>query len=204
MGDKGQKDANVEILEKAEAFRGYFRMDLYRLRHRLHEGGWSREITREVFERGRAAALLPYDPVLDRVVLIEQFRIGAYAAGRRPWLIEIVAGIIESGETAEEVARRETVEEAGCKVSAVVPISDYLVSPGGASESIALFCGKVDASKADGIHGCKDEDEDIRVFTLPFAEALAKVENGEIANAAAVITILWLALNRARLREEWR
>lgn len=195
---------DLEILEKTEAFRGYFRVNAYRLRHRLHGGGWSREFTREVFERGHAAAMLPYDPVRDSVVLIEQFRIGAHAAGRRPWLIEVVAGIIEKGEDPEEVVRRETMEEAGCAVTDLVPISSYLVSAGGTSETVSLYCGRVDASNAGGIHGCKDEDEDIRVLVLPFEKAFTMVESGEIANSAALVSLLWLALNRERLRKEWR
>jgi ADP-ribose pyrophosphatase len=194
----------LEILETIEAFKGYFRIIKYRLRHQLFAGGWSHEITREVFERGHAAALLPYDPVLDTVVLIEQFRIGAHVAGRDPWLIEIVAGIIEEGESPEDVVRRETMEEAGCKVSDLIHISTYLPSAGGTSETVNLFCGRVSAANAGGIHGCDDEDEDIRVMTLPFAKALAMTESGEIANSAALISLQWLALNRARLRQEWR
>jgi ADP-ribose pyrophosphatase len=194
----------LEILETIEAFKGYFRIIKYRLRHQLFAGGWSREITREVFERGHAAALLPYDPLLDMVVMIEQFRIGAHVAGRHPWLIEIVAGIIEEGESPEDVARRETREEAGCEVSDLVHISTFLPSAGGTSETVSLFCGRVSAVNAGGIHGCDDEDEDIRVIAMPFTKALAMMEAGEIANSAALISLQWLALNHDRLREEWR
>lgn len=197
-------EKELEILETIEAFKGYFRIIKYRLRHRLFAGGWSREITREVFERGHAAALLPYDPLLDTVVLIEQFRIGAHVAGWNPWLIEVVAGVIEKGETPEDVVRRETQEEAGCEVSDLEHISTYLPSAGGTSETVSLFCGRVSAASAGGIHGCDDEDEDIRVTTMPFAKAFAMVESGEIANSAALISLQWLALNRDRLREEWR
>jgi ADP-ribose pyrophosphatase len=195
---------DVEIIEKTPAFEGYFRIDRYRLRHRLHEGGWSGEMTREVFERGHAAAMLPYDPALDRVVLIEQFRIGAFAAGVDPWLVEVVAGIIEPGETAEEVVRREALEETGCPVQELVPICEFLVSPGGTSESIALFCGRVDAAGAGGIHGQAEEHEDIRVMALPFAKAKELVEASRIDNATALISLQWLILNRERLRREWR
>ncbi len=194
----------LEILETIEAFKGYFRIIKYRLRHRLFAGGWSRKITREVFERGHAAALLPYDPVLDTVVLIEQFRIGAHVAGHDPWLIEIVAGIIEEGESPEDVVRRETMEETGCKVSDLIHISTYLPSAGGTSETVNLFCGRVSATNAGGIHGCDDEDEDIRVMTLPFTKAIAMTKSGEIANSAALISLQWLALNRDHLRQEWR
>ena len=127
---------NVQILAKTTEYQGYFRIDAYQLRHRLHRGGLTGDIRREVFERGRAAAVLLYDPGLDSVVLVEQFRIGALSAGENPWVVEIVAGIIEEGETAPEVARREALEEAGCTVTDLLPIHDYLVSPGCSSETV--------------------------------------------------------------------
>lgn len=194
---------DVEILEKVEAFKGYFRVDRYRLRHRLFSGGWSPEITREVFERGHAAAVLPYDPVRDEVVLIEQFRIGAYAAGRPPWLQEIVAGIIEEGEPAENVVRREAVEEAGCEIGDLVPITDYLVSPGGTSECISVFCGRVDSRGKGGIHGIASEHEDIRVVVKSFADVEKMLRVRQIDNATALISLQWLALNREDLRRRW-
>ena len=196
-------EKDVDILEKTEAFKGYFRVDRYRLRHRLFSGGWSPEITREVFERGHAAAVLPYDPARDAVVLIEQFRIGAYAADHKPWLLEVVAGIIEGGEPPEEVVRREAVEEAGCTITDLVPIATYLVSPGGTSESISIFCGRVDSKGLGGIHGLASEHEDIRVIVMPFAEAEDRLRAGQIDNATALISLQWLALNRERLREIW-
>src|SRR5689334_15670486 len=143
---------DVEILEKSERYRGYFRIDRYCLRHRLFAGGWSGQIEREVFERGHAVGVLPYDPAADAVVLIEQFRIGALVAGMEPWLIEVVAGIIEEGEAPEDVARRETLEEAGLEIRALMPMCRYIVSPGGSSESVRLYCARVDSRGAGGIH----------------------------------------------------
>jgi len=196
-------EQDVEILEKTEAFKGYFRVDRYRLRHRLFRGGWSGEMTREVFERGHAAAVLPYDPVADAVVMIEQFRIGAFAAGRPPWLVEIVAGIIEKDESAEEVVRREAVEESGCRVSDLIPIADYLVSPGGTSECLTVFCGRVDSSGAGGIHGQPEEHEDIRVAVIPFADAAKMLRERRIDNATALISLQWLVINRDEVRRLW-
>jgi ADP-ribose pyrophosphatase len=196
-------NADVQLLNKTEKYKGYFRIVLYRFRHRLFAGGWSEEIRREVFERGHAAAVLPYDPVADAVVLIEQFRIGALAAGMNPWQTEIVAGIIEDGEAPEEVARRESQEEAGITPSALMPICRYIVSPGGSSESVALFCGRVDSRGAGGIHGLDEEHEDIRVDVLPFAEAMRWLEAGRIGNAVSIIALQWLALNRDRVRRTW-
>lgn len=194
---------DVEILEREICFQGYFRVDRYRLRHRLFDGRWSGEITREIFERGHAVGVLPYDPAADAVVLIEQFRVGALAAGFPSWLTEIVAGVIGEGETPEEVARREAREEAGCEVSELIPICSYLVSPGGTSESVVLFCGRVNCAGLGGIHGLPDENEDIKVTVVPWAEARRLLDAGEIRNAVSIIALQWLALHRDELRRRW-
>ncbi len=204
MTRRPARDARDEIMEKTTPFEGYFRVDRYRLRHRKFDGGWTAPQSREIFERGHAAAVLLYDPARDAVVLIEQFRIGAYTAQLEPWLIETVAGIIEPGEDAEGVVRREAVEEAGCEITDLLPIGTYLMSPGGSSETIAFFCGRVDSAGAGGIHGLDHEGEDIRVVVLTSDEALARLEAGEIINANAVLPLQWLALNRERLRGIWR
>ncbi len=195
---------SVELIERETPYQGYFRIDRYVLRHGLFAGGMSEPLTREVFERGHAAAVLPYDPERDAVVLIEQFRIGAYAAGREPWLVEIVAGIVDADESPADVAHRELYEEAGLTADQVEPIGEVMVSPGGTSETIALFCARVDARTANGIHGLADEHEDIRVTTMPADDALAALERGDIVSAPAVIALQWLALHRERLRERWR
>jgi ADP-ribose pyrophosphatase len=147
--------------------------------------------------------VLPYDPVRDEVVLIEQFRPGAFTAGTEPWLVEIVAGIIEDDETAEDVARRETVEEAGCTVTDIVPMMDILTTPGASSERIAIFLGRVNARGVGGIHGLVDEGEDIRVFTESLDAALARLSDGGIINVTAIVALQWLALNRDKLRRRW-
>jgi ADP-ribose pyrophosphatase len=193
----------VELIDRSIRYQGYFQIVHYRFRHRLFAGGWSGEIQREVFERGHAAGLLPYDPVADAVVLIEQFRIGALVAGMPAWQTEIVAGIIEEGESAEDVARREGFEEAGVRVAEMIPICRYLVSPGGASESVALFCGRVDSRGLGGLHGLPEESEDIRVEVMPFAEAVRWLEEGRVGNAVGLIALQWLALNRERVRQAW-
>lgn len=196
--------SDVEILEKTTPFQGYFRIDRYRLRHRLFAGGWSAEATREIFERGHAVGVLPYDAERDQLVLIEQFRPGAYAApGFRPWLVEIVAGIVDPGETPVEVARRETREETGCELKDLRPIFDYLASPGGTTHSVKLYLGQVDSSKAEGIHGLIDEQEDIRVLVVPFAEWPALQREGRIADACSLLALQWLALNRDAIRSAW-
>lgn len=192
-----------EILEKSVVYDGFFRLERYRLQHELFAGGWSRELLRECLERGRAVAVLPYDPERDRVVLIEQFRTGAIDDPDGPWLLEIVAGIVEEGESKQDVARRETVEEAGCKLLDMVPISQCFVSPGGTTETVAIFCGRVDTARAGGIHGVDEEHEDIRVHVFPRSEAITLVRNDRIRSAPAVIALQWLELNLESVRERW-
>jgi ADP-ribose pyrophosphatase len=203
MQDGGKPDDRVEIVARETVFDGYFQVDRYRLRHRKFEGGWTSVLTREIFERGHAAAVLPYDPLADKVVLIEQFRAGALAAGREPWLIEIVAGILGPGETPEELVRREAIEEAGCEVTTLEPIADILPSPGGSSETLKIYCGRVDSRGLGGVHGLDDEGEDIRVMVCSAEEALALVAQGRVGNACALVALQWLALNRESLRRRW-
>ncbi|MEX0607573.1 MAG: ADP-ribose diphosphatase [Halofilum sp. (in: g-proteobacteria)] len=193
-----------ELVEREIAYQGYFRLARYSFRHSLFNGGWSPVISREVFERGHAAALLPYDPVRDEVALIEQFRVGALDAPGGPWLLEFIAGIIEPGETAEEVVRREAVEEAGCTVDLVERICEYLVSPGGTTESTALYIGRADLANVEGVHGLAEENEDIRVQVVGADEAIALADSGRITNAMGLIGLNWFARHRERLHREWR
>ncbi|MDX6020150.1 ADP-ribose diphosphatase [Scandinavium sp. V105_16] len=194
---------DVEIIARETLYSGFFSIDLYRFRHRLFNGEMSGEVRREIFERGHAAVLLPFDPVRDEVVLVEQIRIAAYDASESPWLMEMVAGMIEEGESPEDVARREAVEEAGLDVRRIKPMLSYLASPGGTSERLTILVGEVDASTAQGIHGLADENEDIRVHVVSREQAYQWVEEGKIDNAASVIALQWLQLHYQALRNEW-
>lgn len=194
---------SVEILAAETPFRGYFRVDRYTLRHRTHDGGWTDPITREIFERGHAVAVLPYDPWRDRVVLVEQFRMPALTAGKTPWQTEVVAGIIEPDETPETVAHRETLEESGERLKDLIFLYHYLVSPGGTSETVHLYCGILDSTDAGGIHGVAAENEDIRVCVHDFSEAMAMLDDGRIDNAPTIMGMQWVALNRDTLRQRY-
>jgi ADP-ribose pyrophosphatase len=194
----------VELVDHVVAFQGYFRVGRYFFRHGLYQGGQSDVLRREVFERGHAAAVLPYDPVRDEVVLIRQFRAGAYVAGRHAWTWEIVAGILEEGESPEELIRREAVEEASLQIRDVIPMHDVVVSPGACSETCATFLGRVDTTHAGGVYGLESEGENILVKVLPFAEARTMLARDEIGNAIGVIALQWLALNRDEVRQRWR
>jgi ADP-ribose pyrophosphatase len=194
----------VELVGHEVAFQGYVRVGRYFFRHGLYQGGQSAVLRREVFERGHAAAVLPYDPLRDEVVLIRQFRAGAYVAKRHPWTWEIVAGIIEHDESPEELVRREAVEEAALEIKDVIAMHDVVISPGACSETCACFLGRVDTTNAGGIFGLESEGENILVKVLPFAEARAMLERDEIGNAIGVIALQWLALNRDAVRVRWR
>ena len=195
---------DVEIIARETLYSGFFSMDLYRFRHRLFNGEMSGEIRREIFERGHAAVFLPFDPVRDEVVLVEQIRIAAYDVSESPWLLEMVAGMIEEGESVEDVARREALEEAGLVVGRTKPVLSYLASPGGTSERLSIMVGEVDATTAEGIHGLADENEDIRVHVVSREQAYQWVEEGKIDNAASVIALQWLQLHYQTLRNEWK
>ncbi|MGV7090824.1 ADP-ribose diphosphatase [Siccibacter turicensis] len=194
---------DVEIIARETLWRGFFSLDVYRFRHRLFNGEMSGEIRREIFERGHAAVLLPFDPVRDEVVLIEQIRIAAFDTSETPWLLELVAGMIETGETPDDVARREAVEEAGLAVQRTKPVLSYLASPGGTSERLSILVGEVDATQAEGVHGLVEENEDIRVHVVSREQAYQWVEEGKIDNAASVIALQWLQLHHEALRKEW-
>ena len=193
----------IELIEKQAAFSGYFRIDRFRLRFPLYEGGMSREVSREVLERGQVAAVLLVDPDRDAVVLIEQFRPGPYAAGEQPWLIEAVAGVIENSEGAADMAVREAREEANCEITDLLPVMRFFTSPGASTESVTLFCGRVDSSNAGGVHGLEAEGEDIRVMVVSVGEALSLLADGKILNAKTIIALQWLASNYETVKKRW-
>jgi len=193
-----------EILEQEQLYKGFLTIDRYRLRHRLFAGGWSEALVRERVQPLRASSVLLYDPQLDEVVLIEQFRIGALESDGHPWLLEIIGGHIGEGETPEDVARRESLEEAGCEVLDLVPICEFLVTPGTSGERNYLYCARVDASRAGGIHGIAEEGEDIRVERMKFATAMAEVYGGSINSTTGIMAMQWLALNRGQLQQRWK
>jgi ADP-ribose pyrophosphatase len=192
--------AGYQILRRETMFKGFFHLDRYRLRHRLFAGGWSEEIEREIFQRGHAAGVLPYDPKLDRIVLVEQFRTAALAAGRHPWTLEVPAGIIGKGESPEQVAQRECLEETGCRADALYRLYEFMPSPGGSSETVWLFAALVDTTGSAGYAGVAHEHEDIRVVPIDYADAIERLKTGRIENAITIMSLQWLVLNRDRLR----
>lgn len=192
--------ADVEVENRESMYRGFLRIDKLTLRHRLFAGGWSRSFTREVVMRGAAVGVLLYDPENDLVGLVEQFRVGALAENS-PWCLEVVAGMVEAGETPEAVALRELVEEAGVENVTLEFICQYFPSPGGTDERMHLFCAQCNLQNREGVFGLDDENEDIRFHVLPAGQVMAALTGGQFNNAAVLICLLWLSLNRQRLQQ---
>lgn len=197
------KQEDFEILKQDVLYQGIMRLVRYHIRHKTFDGNWSNTFTREILERKSAAAVLPYDPILDQVVLIEQFRAGSAANPNGPWLLEVVAGVDVPPEQPGDTAKRES-EEAGCKILDIYPVCEYFVSPGGSNEYLHLYIGRIDASDVGGIHGLPEENEDIRSFTLPAEDAFALLQEGKIKTSPAIISLQWLQLNRGWLRQLWQ
>jgi ADP-ribose pyrophosphatase len=198
----------VEVLSEERVWNGRFPLDVVRFRHRRFDGAISGVKTWEVWRRGRAAAVLPYDPVADAVVLIEQFRLPALVAGLDPVLVELPAGLCDDGETPEATAHREMMEEMGMAVRVLRRIGTFVLTPGGADEVCELYAGRAQAPKTDsegiaGHAGATDEHEDIRVRVWPADGAIEAALGGRITNSVAMIGLLWLAAQRDALRREW-
>lgn len=191
---------DVQVNKKEPLSSGFLKLCRFTLRHALFKGGMSVPIIREAVVRPPSVGVILYDPDTHKVVLIEQFRIGPLLSDENPWMLEVVAGISEPGESLEDVALKEVAEETGCSLERLIPAMDFYMSPGATNEKFKLFCGIVDAEQAGGIHGLPEEGEDIRVHALPFEDACDMVEDGRIANAPAVVALQWLQLHHHELK----
>ena len=191
-----------KIINRERVFDGFYKMDRFRVQHELFKGGTSPEIVREVMIRPDAVCVLLFDPRRNQLVFIEQFRIAGSFHGD-PWLFELVAGLIDTQETPEQVARREAIEEAGLELGRIEKICEYLPSPGGSNEKVFLYIAEVDSSAAGGVHGLEEEGEDIKVHVLTVEDALAALTSGKINNAAGIMALQWLQLHRTRLQQLW-
>lgn len=194
---------DVRLLEEEIVYSGFFSIRRLTLQHRLFAGGWSEPLVRELFERGDAVGVLPYDPVRDSVVLIEQFRPGAMRGEDSPWMLELVAGVVEPGESDADVIHREAMEEAGCSLSALEPIATVIPSAGACSEQVRLFCGRLREAGIGGVHGLDEEGEDILVHEVARADALELLRCDRIPNGHTLIALQWLCIHGDGLRERW-
>jgi ADP-ribose pyrophosphatase len=194
---------DVEILESATVYQGYFSLRTLEVRHRLFAGGWSEPLLREVFERGDAVGVLPYDPVTDSLILVEQFRPGAIRQQHSPWMLELIAGIVEEGENDEAVVHREAREEADCELTELLPIASFYPSAGACTEQIRLFCGHVSRAGVGEVHGLEGEGEDILVHSVSRADALQMLADNRIDNGHTLIALQWLKIHGDALQERW-
>lgn len=207
----------VKTIKKETLWQRYFRMDCFHISHELFDGSMSETFTREVLERGHAVAVLPYDPIADKILLIEQFRAGALASmdhpdcqsvqthsSKLPWMYEIVAGIIDNHEDPEIVAKREAKEEAGIDLTNLTLIQPYYPSAGAVSEVIYLYVAQIDSSKAGGVFGVDGEFEDIKSHIFDTSHVWNLLDQGEIINSAALISLQWLRIHKEKLLKQWQ
>ena len=187
--------SKFKILGKKIIHNGFFKMKEITLKYQKYDGKWSNEIKRELFGGAQVSAVLPYDPDNKKIVLIQQFRPGTISKKSGNYLDEIVAGIIDKGETPEETAIRECFEETGCKAKNLRPIQGYFPAPGSSESFYHLFLGKVVAPKKEVIKGLENENEDILVKSYSFKEVKKKMENNEILNGLTLIALQWFFLN---------
>ncbi|TGD71562.1 NUDIX domain-containing protein [Mangrovimicrobium sediminis] len=194
---------DVRILEDETVFQGYFQIRRVTLQYRAFDGGWVEPQVREIFERGDAVGVLPYHPETDSLVLIEQFRPGAMRGDDSPWMLELVAGIVEPDESDEEVAHREAMEEAGCELLELAPIATVVPSAGACSEQVRLFCGRASRAAVGGVHGVPEEGENILVHSVPVDDAFRLLDENRVPNGHTLIAMLWLRNHIDELRERW-
>jgi len=195
---------DVRVLEDEAVFQGYFKVRKLTLKHRQFAGGWNESLSREIFERGDSVGVLPYDPVTDSLVLIEQFRVGALRGDDSPWMLELIAGVLEDeDESPEQLVHREALEEANCELTELLPIASFYPSAGACSEFVQLFCGRVSRAGIGEVHGLDGEGEDILVHSVPRVDALQMLAENRIPNGHTLIALQWLQVHGESLRERW-
>lgn len=199
---------DFKVINREACYKGFFKMERLQISHTLFAGGWCEPVVRELIHKRHAVAALMYDPKLDSVVMVEQFRVGTMqkASEGNPqsaWTLELVAGFMEEDESIEEVIHREAEEESGCAILEMLPIYTFHASPGNSSETTSLYCCKVDASNAGGIFGLAHEGEDIRAHVLKLDEALVNIENGRINTVCPIIALQWLEKSRGMIKAKW-
>ena len=195
--------ADTEVISRENCHSGFLQLDRRQLRHKLFAGGWSKVMDRELVVKGQAVGVLLFDPSREEVVLVRQFRVGMIDEKHSPWLLELVAGMVEEKEDLLEVARREAEEESNCSPENLIEICSYYNSPGTSNEKLSLFCGQVDAGNAGGVFGLSEEHEDIQVVVLPVNALFAAVDSGLINNAMTIIASQWLQLHKEELVQRW-
>ena len=183
-----------KILNKTNLYSGFFNLNKYKFTHQKHDGEWTGKIYREIFGGSHVSTLLPFDPIRKEIVLIQQFRAGVLSRYANDHLYEIVAGIIDEGENAEETAKRECLEETGCKVKKITPIQGYFPAPGSSESYYDLFLGEIDGFDGERIKGLESENEDILVKSYKINEVRKLLQNKKIKNGLTLIALQWFFL----------
>ena len=187
--------SKFKILNKKNLYNGFFKMNEVVLKYRKYDGKWSNSIRRELFGGAQVAAVLPYDPISKEIILIQQFRPGTISKDINHYLDEIVAGIIDEGESPEIAAKRECLEETGCEVKKLIPIQGYFPAPGSSESFYHLFLGEVESFQGSKIQGLENENEDIFVKCFKIEDVKKKMEEGKIINGLTLIALQWFFLN---------
>ena len=184
-----------KILKKKNLYNGFFKMNEVTLKYKKYDGSWTNKIKRELFGGAKVSAVLPYDPIKNEIVLIQQFRPGTISKNDNNYLDEIVAGIIDPGETPEETAIRECYEETGCKIKKLTSIQGYFPAPGSSESYYYLYLGEIKAISETRIMGLESENEDIFVKSYKIDEVRSKMNDGKILNGLTLIALQWFFLN---------
>lgn len=192
--------SKVQVNQDDYAYSGFLKIRKMEIQHEKFDGSLTPPLIREICHRRPAVAVLPYDPETDSVLLIRQFLIGAHLAGIDNRPLQVVAGMVEEGQTPEEAAIREAQEESGLILDHVIPAQNFLPSPGGSDERLFTYVAIADLSSAGGIHGLEEESEDIRVEVMKADDAIALLDAGKIEAGPAVVTLSWLARKLPELR----
>ncbi len=203
-----ERSADLVVEARETVWKQRTQLDVVRFRNRRFDNTMSPERTWEVWLRGHAVGVLPYDPVLDRVVMIEQFRFPALLAGVEPVMLEVPGGFTDAGESEDQTAAREMREEMGLATDRLHRIGRFVLSAGGSDESVTIFAGRVAAPVADaqgvaGFGGLASENEDIRIRVLGAGHAIENALAGHYPNSITSLALLWFASKRDWLRREW-
>ena len=191
----------VEVISRQRVHSHFFALDQMVVRHPRYDGTMTDPLDREAFFAGQAVVLLPYDPVRDEVIVVEQFRANMYALGDpSPWMIEAVLGLIDPGETAAEAGTREAQEEAGVRAERLELVSEAYSSTGSSTEFVTIYVALADFGDLGQGGGLDGEGEDIRRLVLPFDDFAAALNRREFRDAPLITAGFWLMLNRERLR----
>jgi len=187
----------IEIQDTQSGYNGFFRIDILRYRHSLHQGGWTQSIQRELFGRGQAVVVLLYDLKKEVIILVEQCRPGALQHAQnankseQAWLLEPVAGMIDAGETPEQAGYREAREEAGVELTELEYVCQFYPSPGGCDEILHLYASQVDSTLLPEYAGLAEDHEDIKIVQIPFKQARENLSAGLFNVSSTIIALQW-------------